>query len=306
MRCLPVSSSWAIPTKWPGRGLYRSREALLQPSCCKGAFAVALSKTWHSAKLTFLWQSDAMPRSFAFPLLAILSLGLAGCDSPGDGRASDAVSNAPDTATDPVMARAFNDPLMTDPDLALRSEANAVVTFADSAALPVIGATSDAARRAREAARRALLAGGTIPDLPAPQPAAGGKAVGGITDLSARLAALNVPAACVAAARRGFDWAARLVPPAGIIPQGMTEQAAGSDLPGCGLRVVRYLTAAAPEDALTYHYTLAMRSGLAAERFAAPEAMLVARSDKGERLHVHARGASAGMTEVDMVFWVNP
>jgi hypothetical protein len=247
-----------------------------------------------------------MQHSFVFSLLATLSFGLAGCEWPGNGAASEAAINGPATATDPVMARAFNDPLMSDPDLALRSEANAVVTYADSAALPVITATPESARRAREGARNALLAGGMIPSLPDPETGTGGKALGDISDLPTMLTALDVPGACVAAARSGFEWAAKLTPPAGIMPQGMTQQAAGSDLPGCRLRMVRYQTAAAEEDALTYHYTLATRSGLAVKRFAAPEAMLVARSDKGERMHVQVRGTSGGMTEVDMLFWVNP
>ena len=98
----------------------------------------------------------------AFVLLPLIAL--AACGDAGDESARDAAL----IATDPVIARALHDPLMTDPDLASRNEANAAIGFADSGALPVIAATAEETRASQEAMRMALLEGGPLSDLPPP------------------------------------------------------------------------------------------------------------------------------------------
>ena len=75
------------------------------------------------------------------------------------------------------MARALHDPLMSDPELARRSEANAVIALGDSAPLPMFTATPESSAKARETARTALLEGGAIPPLTALSAGAGGKAL---------------------------------------------------------------------------------------------------------------------------------
>lgn len=237
-------------------------------------------------------------------LAALVALGLAGCDRlTGDASAPPAPRN---DAADPVIARAFNDPLMSDPDLARISTANAAVDHADQSALPVLEASGEAARQARDAARAELLKTGPIADLPAIAPGSGGPDLAAMSAPAEILAALDAPAACRSALREGFGWAARLKAPAAILPLGMTEYAAGSESPGCRVQVVRYLTAASVEDALTYHHALAQRAGMSAQQFTAPEAIVAASGKNGAQLRVHARSAPGGMNAVDLAWWTTP
>jgi hypothetical protein len=236
----------------------------------------------------------------------LLALGLAACDEAGgDGTGAPRMAVGAAQA-DPVVARALHDPLMSDPDLARRSEANAAIAFADSRALPVLPASPAERTRAREAARSALLAGGAIPPMSPLAPGSGGKTLAAAASPAAMLAAAGAPQSCQQAVQTGFDWAARLSAPALIAPLGMVEEAAGSDAAACRVRAVRYLTAAPLEDALIYHDTLARRAGFSIQRYAEPEAILAAIGKEGEALRVHVRELSGGMTAVNMVFWINP
>jgi hypothetical protein len=234
---------------------------------------------------------------------ALLALGVTACDRPGGQSAAPSANTPPSDARDPVIARVLYDPLMSDPDLARRSEANAALAYADSRALPVLPSTPDARQRARDAARDELLVGGAIPASSPLVAGSGGKAIGESSAITDVLAALAVPEACRASATTGFDWAARLTAPALIAPLGMVEDAAGSDAAPCRLRAVRYLTAARLEDALAYHDALAQRAGFTIKRYDQPEAIIAATGKQGEALRVHLREHATGMTAVDLVFW---
>lgn len=250
-----------------------------------------------------------MDQRFLLPFQAVfMACALAGCDAFGE---SSQIESAPErvlaaSTPDPVIARALHDPLMSDPDLARRSQANAVLGYADSSALPVLEAGPESSRQAREAMRSELLKSGAIASLPAAKPGSGGATLGDHAEVSVILAALNAPAACTPHLREGFDWAARLTLPAAIMPLGMEEQSAGTDGPGCRLRLVRYLAAASFDDTLTYHHTLASRAQFKTQRFDQPETILIARGPKDEHLHVHIRSAPGGMQAVDVVFWAAP
>ncbi|MFN3990069.1 MAG: hypothetical protein ACK4IS_07405 [Erythrobacter sp.] len=233
-----------------------------------------------------------------------LALLLGACDFMARHDAPGAAAPHLQTA-DPVVARALHDPLMSDPDLARRSEANALLAFSISAPLPIFTATAETAAQAREAARAALLEGGAIPQLTALSAGAGGKALGDFETPGAILAAAGAPPACRQAAS-GFAWAARLSGPAKIAPLGAAELAAGSDAPSCRVRVVRYFTAAPLEDALGYHDALAQRAGFSVKRYDRPEAIISATGKQGENLRVHVRAHPTGMNAVDLVFWINP
>ena len=237
---------------------------------------------------------------------AVLALLLGACGVLGEEDAQPGDASAAAAGADPMVARALADPLMSDPDLASRSEANALVTFTDSVPLPVFPATPEAATRARDLARAELLTSGAIPALGPVASGSGGAALGGLTDPAAILSAMDVPPGCRSGVRPGFAFAARLASPAAIMPQGMVELAAGSDAPGCGLRLVRYLTPASVEDVLIYHNTLAQRAGFAIQRFDQPEAILLARGKQAATLRVHARKLPGGMSAVDMAFWLKP
>lgn len=222
---------------------------------------------------------------------------LAACSS-GEGEAA---RDAALIDRDPVIARALNDPLMSDPDLAARNEANAAIGFADSTALPVLPASSADAQAAREALRLELLESGPIPDLPLAQES-GGKALGPMSGAADLLAAVGAPGPCAAGLTEDFALAASLPPAAALPPRGMVQQAGGSDGPGCRLRIVRYLTAAPREDVLQYHHARALRAGLTSQR----QGDAIAASGKGaEKLVAHVRAAPHALTGVTLVYRAN-
>jgi hypothetical protein len=222
---------------------------------------------------------------------------LAACSSGDDDAARDAAL----IDRDPVIARALHDPLMSDPDLAARNQANAAIGFADSTALPVLPASSTDAQAAREALRLELLESGPIPDLP-PAQEGKGKTLGPMSGAADLLAAVGAPATCATGLKEDFALAAGLPPASALPPRGMVQQAGGSDAPGCRLRIVRYLTAAPREDVLQYHHARALRAGLASQR----QGDAITAGGKGaERLAAHVRAAPHGLTGVTLVYRAN-
>lgn len=231
-------------------------------------------------------------------LATLLCLILVACAPPEPERAADTAL----IAVDPVVASALNDPLMSDPDLASRNQANAVFGFADSTALPVLGATAQQARAARDAARLELLEGGGIPNLPSPEEEPRGTALGAAASAADLVAALGAPASCATGISEDFALAATLPAVASIMPQAMVVQAGGTDTALCRLRIVRYQTPAAPEDVLQYHYTRAVRAGLRVVRHAEPEDIIAATGQHGETLVVNVRPAAHGLSGVDLLY----
>lgn len=231
------------------------------------------------------------------PILCLLPV-LAACGDPAEQAAADAAL----LAKDPVMARALNDPLMSDPDLATRNEANAAVGFADSSALPTFPASGAAAQAARDAARRELLGEGGIPDLPLPSTTPRGEPLGPAAKADELVAALGAPASCAAQLQQDFAFSASLPPVASVMPHGMVVQAAGADTPTCGLRIIRYQTAALPADVLEYHHARAVRAGLRALRYTAPEDIIAADGAREESLVVHVRKGAGGLSAVTLLY----
>lgn len=248
----------------------------------------------NAGKLTIAWHADAMRRA-VIPLLCLM---LPACAPAKQERSADTAL----IAADPVIARALNDPLMSDPDLASRNEANAAIGYADSSALPVLTATSEAAQAARDAARLELLESGSIPELPQPRNTARGTALGPMASAADLIAALGAPQSCTARLKQDFAFSADLPAPASIMPKGMVVQAGGADSAACRIRIVRYQTPAAPDDVLQYHYTRAVRAGLRAARHNAPEDIIAAAGKRGEALVVHVRAGANGLSGVDLLY----
>lgn len=256
----------------------------------RGRFHVRVSRV-----LTTFWQGRGMRRA----MILLLCPGLAAC---ADGAGKAAADDADLIAQDPVIARALHDPLMSDPDLASRNEANAAIGWADSHALPALRATGESTSAAREALRLDLLEQGPIPALPPAQEGFQGRRLGPMAPAADLIAAVGAPAGCAARLKEDFALAASLPPVASLPPQGMVMQAGGADSDGCDLRIIRYASHAAPEDVLQYHYARAVRAGLEARRFTAPEASIIASGKNGETLAVHVRPAAHGLTGVDLVY----
>ncbi len=191
---------------------------------------------------------------------------------------------------------------MSDPDLASRNEAAAAIGFADSAALPVLAGSSETAAAARDAMRIELLESGALPDLPPASKARGPALLGPMSGPLELLAAVGAPGTCARGLTEDFALAANLPPAAAIPPRAMVVQAGASKAKGCALRIVRYLTPAAPEVVLQYHHVRARRAGLAPTRHAAPGDSIAATGKGVERLVVSIRQAANGLTGVTLVY----
>ena len=237
----------------------------------------------------------AMRRALPFLLLLPLA-GLALACRPAAERASG--TDAGLIAQDPVMARALHDPLLTDPDLASRNEANAAIGFPDSAALPLLTAWPRETQAARESMRLELLEGGPIPVLPPPREPTG-RPLGPRSSGAQLLAAVGAPGTCVKALEEDFARAADLPPPAAIPPRAMVVQAGGADGAGCEVVILRYLSPVPAEDVLQYHYVRALRAGLKPVRRGHA---IEARGNGAERLAVHVRNAPGGLSGVTLVY----
>jgi hypothetical protein len=184
-------------------------------------------------------------------------------------------------------------------------DAAAAIGFADSAALPVLPASAEAADRAREAMRIALLEGGALSDLPPAAGTPGPPLLGPMSGATELLAAVGAPATCAAGLKEDFAFVAKLPPAAAIPPRAMVVQAGGSEARGCALRIIRYLTPAASEDVLQYHHVSAARAGLKPVRHAAPGDSIAASGKDTERLVVSLRKAANGLTGVTLVYRKN-
>ena len=235
------------------------------------------------------------------PLLLLPALGLAAACGPQGAPSPGHDTDAAMIAQDPVIARALHDPLMTDPDLASRNEANAAVGFPDSAALPTLAAGPDEVAAAREAMRLELLVGGAIPALPPPGKATAAP-LGPRSSGAQLLAAVGAPAACAKALKEDFARAADLPPPAAIPPRAMVVQAGGADSAGCKVVIVRYLSLVPREEVLQYHHARAVRAGLTTAR---ENDAITARGKRAEQLAVHVRDAPGGLAGVTLVYRAN-
>lgn len=231
--------------------------------------------------------------------LALLgALALVGCGS-------DRSSEEPqfDRTRDPLVARALADPLMSDPDLAYRNEANSAITVRFDHILPPLAATDEAAERARNAVRVELLKDGPIPEIPAAFAAGDGPgSFAAIATADAMLREAGGPIGCARSLSEGLIFAADMPAAAAIMPHGMTQQAAGSDASGCVVRVVRYLAPVGGSEVIEWHYALAERARLRPVIYGEAEMALVGEG-RGEKLVVQARPGPNGLTAVDLVHW---
>lgn len=246
--------------------------------------------------LTKPWQ-DIVMRSQALSTVALLAFALSAC-----GGNPTAEQTAIVNEVDPYIARALNDPLMVDPDLAYRNEANAAITIGYDHALPSFKGTEESASAAREVARLELLEEGPIRDLPMPSLEPGPASLANQYGVEAVLEVVGAPPRCRKDIEGDFAYAASLPDIARVMPHGMVRVAAAVEAPECDLRLVRYVTPVPIVDALQYHYTIATREGFEVSYFAEPEASLTA-DRRGTFLRVFARATSGNLTAVDVVTW---
>ena len=242
-------------------------------------------------------RSQLAPIFCAAPFLALSVL--TACSETQDERAY--ASSV--LAQDPILARALNDPLMSDPDLASRNLSNAVIAFHDSQPLPPIGANEEAASRAREAVRLDLLTGGQVESLPAAIETDDAVSLASFTNAGDMIEAVGSRADCIESMDASLLWSTQMPATSAIMPHGMIQAAAGADSDRCVIRVVRYHTPVGVDDALEYHFNKAAREGFDVDHIKAPEAQL--RGEwRNEQIAVHVRPGPRGLAEVDVIHWI--
>ncbi|MBU3992825.1 MAG: hypothetical protein KKA12_09850 [Alphaproteobacteria bacterium] len=233
-----------------------------------------------------------MPR-LLIPLILLVTL-VAACERKPGGPAASA-------ELDPAVAGALGDAIMVDPDLAGQNPPPGALTGGGPASAPIPPEDRSPEAIAAAKAEAASLVGGAFRHLPAPVQG-GPSGAGETAALTARgaLAGLGRGKACADRAEYTMAWAARLPVPFPVYPRGHVQEAAGTDVDGCRLRVVNYLTPVAPADVLDFYWTRARAAGFAAEH----------RIEGGDHVIGGSRGSAAfavyvrsrdGLAEVDLV-----
>lgn len=197
------------------------------------------------------------------PLVA-LCLSLAGCG--GGGNANDTDLAALDAeltagqsanAVDPAVMAALQDPIMVDPQLSAKSNADAVRPAPQPYAAPV--------------PYPGIAAGSAAPDekliaAPAPKPLTDGAIRQSITLGSlARTRGSKSAATCTARLSYSADWANRLPPELPLYPDARVTEAGGVEGDGCSMRVASFFVAKPTALLIDWYYTRAVRAGFSAE-----------------------------------------
>lgn len=211
-----------------------------------------------------------------------------------------------DGVSDPVIAAALGEELMTDPDLVRQNPANAALDPGGppSALMPLENRSAETIAAARAEALR--LVGGKLQRAPAPreqdgtQPASGAGAITPAAIAARALAGGRSGSGCASRLEYSFGWAARLPAALPVYPRGHVHDAAGTDAEGCRLRVLTFVTPVTPADVIDFYWTRAGAAGIAVQHSRAGQDAVLdgGRDGGGFVLHARQRG---GMTEVDLV-----
>jgi hypothetical protein len=212
-----------------------------------------------------------------------------------------AIANA-----DPALTQALSDQIMVDPSLSGQGSQAAARAADRPQTAPVPNTSLPANTDATIASSRSVAGdSGQLLSAPAPRNAA--------IDAPQTLAQLAVsqaqtpgsarPRACRGQLNYSMAWAARVPAEFPIYPRGQVNEAAGNDAAGCVLRVVSFISEAAPQRLLDYYYTRATRSGFSAEHVkdGAEHGLGGARGRDGAAYYVMVTPLAAGGAEVDLI-----
>ena len=215
----------------------------------------------------------------AWITLAAAACALAGCGS------GEPVIERED---DPALAGALNAPIMIDPDLVGQNRANSAAAMpAQDGSVPTLDSDTEAIAAAREEAVRLVGGPGRMRTAPDPREAPNSSPA--------------TPAACAGRARHTMQWAARLPASLPVYPRGAVQEAAGTDAPGCALRVVNFITPVPLDEVIDFYFTRAGVAGFSAERALRGGDDVLSGSKGKASFVLHARRLSSGNTEVDLV-----
>jgi hypothetical protein len=229
--------------------------------------------------------------ALALPL--VLALVACGGEEPADPRAE----------RDGAIANALDDPIMADPDLASQNRGDAALSGGGPAMadIPPDKRSPEEAEKARLAARD-LLGGRALDPAPLPGETLPESKLANAATLQAVAEALKLGGAqCPAKLSYSFGWAARLPAELPVYPRGHARVAAGSDDPGCKLRVVRFVTPVTPADVVDFYQAAAAKGGLAPQRRKEGGDEVVSGGKGPARFAVYVRSGADGLSEVDLV-----
>lgn len=232
--------------------------------------------------------------SLRYLLVAPLALALAGC---GSEEKTDAR-----TERDGAVSNALDDPIMADPDLVAQNRGDSALSGGGPAMaeIPPDKRSPEEAEKARLAARD-FFDGRAIDPAPLPAETLPESRLGKAATMQAVAEALKLGATqCPAKLNYSFGWAARMPAELPIYPRGHARVAAGSDDPGCKLRVVRFATPVTPADVTDFYHAAASKSGLAPRRLKEGGDEVVSGGEGAARFAVYVRKRADGLTEVDL------
>lgn len=196
------------------------------------------------------------------PLLLLAACGDAPADTAEDALDVELAEAA--NGSDPMLATALADPIMVDPMLATRSNADAVrppaqpysglIASPDTAPLRDGGEESETAPAPQGECRECAVARDsvTLAALAKRQPA-------------------QLVGTCAPGLAYSARWASHLPSDLPLHPAARLAEAAGNDRDGCALRVVSFTVAKPLQSVTDFYYTRAKRAGYTAEHKADAE-----------------------------------
>lgn len=198
------------------------------------------------------------------PALLLVACGDATADEPQDPLDTELAETS--NGSDPMLATALADPIMVDPQLATRSNADAVRPPAQPYSAPIPAPDIAPAREVPAPAESA----------PPPQGDCSGCA--GARDAVTLVAlARRQPKALVGSCAAGLAystrWANHLPADLPLHPAARVLEAAGNDRDGCALRVVSFMVAQPLQSIADFYYTHARQAGYSASHRADAEGL---------------------------------
>lgn len=233
-------------------------------------------------------------------LLPILLPGLLALSACGAGKGADdpapPLENGAATANDPALRAALREPIMVDPMLAGRANADAIRPPVEpySANIPPDGIADTGKPPETDRLQSAPSAKGACPQCAAARRA---------LTLGALAEVQGPPfSRCAEAVSYSAGWANRLPAAVPLYPKANLSEAAGADGPACTLRIVSFRTNAKPQRLLDWYYTKTRIAGFSAQHHANSDehALAGTRADGGAFLLLVRPNANGG-SEADLV-----
>ncbi|PCD01675.1 hypothetical protein COC42_16285 [Sphingomonas spermidinifaciens] len=195
--------------------------------------------------------------------IGLICVSLAACSDGGSGNESDLAALDAEltqgqsaSGADPQVMATLNDPIMVDPQLGAKSNADAIRPAPQPYAAPV--------------PHPGVAAGSAAPDekllaAPAPKPLTDASIRQSITLASLAGSRRTKAAACNGRLAYSANWANRLPAELPLHPDARVTEAGGVEGNGCSMRVASFFVAKPAALLVDWYYTRAVRAGFSAE-----------------------------------------